>query len=71
MRKNDFTKQALPLPSGRILRFAHRHAYALSAILKDAHSRASHYAKPAASPTASFTASPDANAGASLMLRYP
>jgi len=69
MRMNFFTKQALPLPTGRILRFARCHANALSATSEPAHIRASPHANLVASSSASPTASLAANPVASLMLR--
>jgi hypothetical protein len=70
MKNSFFTEQALPLPTGRISRFARRHAYAVSPTSKGAHIRASHYANSVASASASFPASPAANHAASLMLHH-
>jgi hypothetical protein len=65
------TKQALPLPRGRILRFARCRANALAVANKSTHIRASRHASKGASSSASSTASLVANHAASLMLRYP
>ena len=69
MKKRFKIGHAEPLPTGRILRFARCHANAVSAANKCGHIRALHQTNVAASPTASLTASLDANRVASLMLR--
>jgi hypothetical protein len=71
MRNNFFTKQALPLPKGRNLRFARGHAYAASDTSECAPIRASHRNNSVASPNASFVALTAANRATSLVLRYP
>jgi len=71
MSNNFFTKQALPLPRGRILRFARNQPYAVSATSKCPHIRGSRHTNPAASSNASFITSPATNYAAWLMLRHP
>jgi len=71
MKINFLTTHALPLPRGRILRFAHCHANAVSIANQPAHIRASRHANKVASSSASPTASLAANPVASLMLRFP
>jgi len=69
MKKRFKIGHAEPLPTGRILRFARWHADAVSAANKCGHIRASRQTNLGASPSASLTASFDANRVASLMLR--
>ncbi|HLX68418.1 MAG TPA: hypothetical protein VKV04_02215 [Verrucomicrobiae bacterium] len=67
---NLLTGHALPLPKGRILRFARCHTYTVTGANELAHIRASRYANLPASLSASSTASLAANLAGSLTLRY-
>ena len=69
MKKRFKIGHAEPLPTGRILRFARCHANAASASNKRWHIRALYQTNLGVSPSASLTASFDANRVASLMLR--
>jgi len=70
MRNVCITEQALPLPGGRILRFARCHVYALSVTMDYARIHASYRSNLTASPSASLVASHAANSVAFLMLRH-